>query len=144
FCEISGRLSRVSTGASAGDAAAGSGAVSGGGSSPRSSSGSPEGRSSRARRCASSLAFSAFLSASRSRLIGKERRRSEERLALRPEQRCHASRIRLAEIVFRRHLVAEATEVAVDAGLLDHRGAQEDDELGLAAELRLVGEDVAD
>ena len=68
----------------------------------------------------------------------------EQRLALRAERRRDASGIRLLEVVVRGHLVAEAAEVAVDARLLDHRGAQEDHELGLAAELRPVAEQLAE
>src|SRR6266850_23148 len=123
--EISGSLSRVSTGLRP---------ASSRGASPASPS------SPRARRCASSLAFSAFLSASSSRLM----RSSTQGPAARPERRLELRGVRLGEEIFAGQLAAEALEVAVDARIADHRRAQEDDQLGLAAEIAAVREDLAE
>ena len=108
--EMSGSLSRVSTGLRSAAAVP----------APPASALSP---SLRARRCASSFAFSAFLSASSSRLMGS----STLGPAARPERRLELARIGLGEEIFARQLVAQALEVAVDTRIADHRRAQEDD-----------------
>src|SRR5712692_6104061 len=118
-CEISGSLSRVRTGLGSPGASP----------SPCSSSGSPPG-SARARRWASSFAFSAFLSASSSRLM------SGRRLVERSDWRFDLARIGFQEELAVRQQAAQAAEIAVDAGIAYHRGAQEDHQLGF---LVLVG-----
>src|SRR5438067_13306671 len=96
----------------------------------------------RARRCASSLALSAFLSASSSRLMG--RGASTRRPAARRQRRLELARVGLGEEVLARQLAGQPAEVAVEARVLDDGRAQEDDELGLAAEIAAVGEYFAD
>src|SRR5437588_711804 len=92
----------------------------------------------RERFCASSFAFSAFFSASRSRLI------SPQRVARRPDGRSDAARVRPGEEVTPRKLVAELAEVAVDAGIADHGGAQKDDQLRLSRQVVARRERLAD
>src|SRR6266850_4332678 len=128
-CEMSGSSGRVTTRVwSAAGAASPS---------KRNSPGAPA-ESPRARFCASSFAFSAFFSASRSRLI------SPQRCARRPDGRSDAARVRLDEEVPRRKLVPEPAEVAVDAGIADHAGAQKDDQLRLPRQIAARRERLAD
>src|SRR6266571_6201632 len=126
-CEISGSLSRVRTGSGS----AGASPL------PCSSSGSPPG-SARARRWASSFAFSAFLSASSSRLM------SGRRLVERSERGRDAGWIGLQEEILSRHLITEAPKIAFHARIANHRGAKKNDQLGFPAELCAVGENIAD
>src|SRR5258708_3770943 len=124
--EMSGSLSRVRTGLRAiGSAAAAA-----------SSPVSP-----RARRCASSFALSAFLRASSRRLMRCAG--STDRTA-RTERWLELARVGLQEKIFRRQLVAKGLEIAVHARVLDHGGAQEDHQLGLAAEVAAVREHLAE
>src|SRR5688572_441462 len=78
-----------------------------------------------ARRCASSLAFSAFLRASSSKLMS-------------------AARIRLQEIVGSGQQLAQARDIPIDARIADHRGAQEDHQLGLLVQVLALRERLAD
>src|SRR5882762_2234014 len=96
----------------------------------------------RARRCASSLALSAFLSASSSRLMGSAG--STRGPAARGQQRLELARVGFGEEILARQLVAQGAVVAVEARILDHGRAQEYHQLGLAAEIAAVGQDVAD
>src|SRR5688500_4914284 len=93
---------------------------------------------SRERRCASSFAFSAFLSASSSRLM------SIARVLSRKQGRRDALGIGFAKKVFSRHLPAETAEIALEARVADHGRAQEDHQLGLGREIGPVGEQLAD
>src|SRR5947208_3186215 len=128
-CEMSGSSGRVTT-----RVLSASGAAS---PSRRNSPAAPP-ESPRASFCASSFAFSAFFSASRSRLI------SPQRLARRPDGRSDAARVRLREEITSRKLVPEPAEVAVDAGIADHAGAQKDDQLRLPRQIAARRERLAD
>src|SRR3970282_141102 len=68
-----------------------------------------------ARRCASSLAFSAFFRASRSRLMSLRGR--------------IPARVRRQEIVVAGNQAAQARVIALHAGVADHGRAQEDHQL---------------
>src|SRR2546430_149442 len=91
----------------------------------------------RARRCASSLALSAFFSASSSRLMG--RGASTRRPAARRQRRRELARVGPGKEILAGQLAAQSAEVAVEARVLDDGRAQEDDEFGLAAEVAAVG-----
>src|SRR5438874_2444688 len=90
-----------------------------------------------ARRWASSLAFSAFLRASSSRLMSaaQRRRRALRRLL---------ARIGFEEEVFPGEQAAEAAVISFDARVADHRGAQKDHQLGLLVQILALLEDLAD
>src|ERR1051325_10387242 len=89
-----------------------------------------------ARRWASSLAFSAFFSASRSRLMSRGLARHERRRG--------ARRVGAPEEVLPRQLVAVVPEVALEARIPGHGGAEGDGGLGLGRQVGAVGHQLAD
>src|SRR6185295_7128912 len=129
-CRMSGSSARVSTG------------FSGTGASPSMRNSGPAG-SPFARRCASSLAFSAFFSASRSRLMSVDLRVAARVLA-RHLRRRGARRVGTPEEIVPRHLVAVIPVVALQARIPDHGGAKEDHKLGLGREIGAVRQQLAD
>src|SRR5260221_6068770 len=124
--EVSGSLSRVSTGLRAAGSAAASAC-------------SPV--SPRARRCASSFALSAFLRASSRRLMRCAR--STDRTAG-TERRLELAGIRLGKEVFAWELRAQALEVPVDARIANHGGSQENHQFGFPAEIAAIGQRLAE
>ena len=123
---MAGSLSRVTTGFASGGGA---------------SADSPP---SRARRCASSLAFSAFFSASSSRLMGSQSRGYRRGRSPGPSGGSSFAGFGFDRKSRRRQVVAQAGEVALDARVAHHRGAQENHQFGLAAEVGAVGKELAE
>src|SRR5213075_1507065 len=70
--------------------------------------------------------------------------RRAHRLVAGPDRRLEALWIGLAQEIIVRQLALQAAEVAFDARVVDDGRAQEDHQLGLAAELAAIGQDLAD
>src|SRR5512135_3886221 len=87
-----------------------------------------------ARRCASSFAFSAFFSASRSRLISISRH----------DHRRVTGGVRLGEEILVWQLIAEGGEFPLETGVAHDRGTQEDYELRLLVLVAALLEQVAE